>query len=54
MHGDPPHMWTVELDNAQRNDLASWIGEYQPTFWEELGSDPTLLSAAAASSKEHL
>lgn len=35
-----PHFWAVELDNAQRNDLASWIGEYQPTFWEEVGESP--------------
>ena len=32
---DEEHMWSVELTNEQRTHLASWLGEYQPTLFEE-------------------
>lgn len=29
-------MWSIELSNEQRNDLAGWIGTYQPIHSEEI------------------
>ena len=33
-------MWSVMLDNEQRNALAQILGRYQPRTWERIGEKP--------------
>lgn len=36
---DGEHMWSVELNNEQRNALGSMISKYQPVLYERIGKN---------------